>query len=231
MLLQTISEDQLYEVLSVLKRRYEQLFLWGKYISEQQRVKEKAKKDELLRKFKLNDLGDCKRCKLCQTRKNLVFGEGNPAARLMFIGEAPGKEEDEQGKPFVGRAGVLLTKLIEGLGLKRQDIYIANIIKCRPPSNRNPELNEIQSCKPFLLQQIKIIDPKVIVLLGSCSLKSLLGEDKQISKVRGRQFSIHGRMYIPTYHPAYILRNPLIIDLVKEDFRNTMFALRKVQEC
>ncbi len=155
------------------------------------------------------DMGDCRRCKLVGGRKTIVFGQGNPNARLMFVGEAPGADEDEQGLAFVGRAGQLLTDIIEkGMKLRRQDVFIANIIKCRPPQNRNPEPDEILACHGFLEQQIDAIHPKVIVALGKFSAQWLLKTAEPISRLRGRLGEYRGIRVMPTYHPAYLLRNP-----------------------
>ncbi len=154
------------------------------------------------------ELGDCKRCKLHRTRRTIVFGEGNAKATLMFIGEGPGYDEDVQGRPFVGKAGQLLTKIIESINLRREDVYIANIVKCRPPQNRNPEPDEIQSCNPFLMQQIRVIQPKIICALGTFAAQTLLKTDRKISDLRGKSFDLEGITVIPTYHPAFLLRNP-----------------------
>jgi DNA polymerase len=155
------------------------------------------------------DLGDCVRCKLHTLgRKQIVFGSGNPHADLMFVGEAPGADEDEQGVPFIGRAGQLLTKIIEAIGLTRDDVYIANVIKCRPPSNRNPEPDEIAECEPFLVRQIESIQPKVIVALGTFAAHALLKTDAPISRLRGTFHDYHGARLLPTFHPAYLLRSP-----------------------
>jgi uracil-DNA glycosylase len=154
------------------------------------------------------DIGDCTRCKLHTTRQTIVFGSGNPEAQLMFVGEAPGADEDEQGLPFVGRAGQLLTKIIEAIDLKRDDVYIANVIKCRPPANRNPEPDEIATCEPFLFQQIDSIKPRVIVALGTHAAHTLLKTDAPISRIRGKQHDFRGAILIPTFHPAYLLRSP-----------------------
>ena len=162
----------------------------------------------------LNDLrahiGDCTRCKLHGLgRRQIVFGVGNPKADLMFVGEAPGADEDIQGEPFVGRAGQLLTKIIGAIGLQRSDVYIANILKCRPPGNRNPEPDEVVTCEPFLTRQIDIIHPKVIVALGSFAAKALLRSDAPISRIRGHVFDFRGgAKLIPTFHPAFLLRSP-----------------------
>ena len=166
------------------------------------------------------DIGDCVRCKLhTQGRKQIVFGVGNPNADLMFVGEAPGADEDEQGIPFVGRAGQLLTKIIEAIDLKRDEVYIANVIKCRPPGNRNPEQDEVETCEPFLFQQIDIIKPKVIVALGTFAARALLRTLDPISRLRGRIFDYRGAKLIPTFHPAYLLRNPSSKREVWEDMK------------
>jgi uracil-DNA glycosylase family 4 len=151
----------------------------------------------------------CMRCKLCTLgRKQVVYGVGNPSAELMFVGEAPGADEDDQGIPFVGRAGQLLTKIIEAIEIRRDDVYIANVIKCRPPGNRNPEPDEVAVCEPFLFQQIDLIKPKVIVALGKFAAQSLLRTDTPITKLRGRVHAFRGAQLIPTFHPAYLLRSP-----------------------
>ena len=154
------------------------------------------------------ELGDCQRCKLHRTRRTIVFGEGNEKATLMFIGEGPGYDEDVQGRPFVGKAGQLLTKIIQSINLSRDEVYIANIIKCRPPQNRNPEPDEIQSCSPFLMKQIRVIQPKIICALGTFSAQTLLKTDAKISVLRGKIYDLEGIKVIPTYHPAFLLRNP-----------------------
>jgi uracil-DNA glycosylase family 4 len=154
-------------------------------------------------------IGDCKRCKLSQGRTRLVFGEGFPKARLVFVGEGPGAEEDAAGRPFVGEAGKLLTKIIEnGMGLKREDVYICNVVKCRPPNNREPEAEEVQTCLPFLKQQIAIIKPEVICTLGRIAAQSLLGREFKVTQERGNWFSFMETPLMATFHPAYILRNP-----------------------
>jgi len=167
------------------------------------KVKDKA---EALEKLKAKVL-KCKKCDLYKSRTNVVLGEGSPNAELMFVGEAPGKDEDLQGKPFVGRAGKLLGKIIEAMGLKREDVYIANILKDRPPDNRNPQEDEIKACIPYLKEQIKIIEPKVICALGTFAAQRLLGEETTISKLRGKFYVYEGIKLMPTYHPAYLLRN------------------------
>lgn len=166
------------------------------------------------------DIGDCTRCKLHRFgRRQIVFGVGNPSADLMFVGEAPGHDEDVQGIPFVGRAGQLLTKIIEAIDLKREDVYIANVIKCRPPENRNPEQDEVETCEPFLFQQIDIIKPKVIVALGTFAARALLRTLDPISRLRGRVYDYRGAKLIPTFHPAYLLRNPSSKREVWEDMK------------
>jgi DNA polymerase len=166
------------------------------------------------------DIGDCTRCKLHTLgRQQIVFGVGNPHAELMFVGEAPGADEDVQGIPFVGRAGQLLTKIIEAIDLSRDDVYIANVIKCRPPGNRNPEPDEIATCEPFLFQQIDVIKPKVIVTLGKFAAQTLLRTEEPISRIRGRIFDYRGAKLIPTFHPAYLLRNPTSKREVWEDMK------------
>jgi uracil-DNA glycosylase family 4 len=167
------------------------------------------------------DIGpECSRCKLHTLgRKQIVFGVGNPDADLMFVGEAPGADEDIKGEPFVGRAGQLLTKIIEAIGLKREDVYIANVIKCRPPGNRNPEPDEVDTCEPFLFQQIDAIKPKVVVALGSFAARALLRTVDPISKLRGRVYEYRGAKLIPTFHPAYLLRNPSSKKEVWEDMK------------
>ena len=173
------------------------------------------------------DIGpDCSRCKLHRLgRKQVVFGVGNPNADLMFVGEAPGADEDIQGEPFVGRAGQLLTKIIEAIGLNREDVYIANVIKCRPPQNRNPEPDEVEQCEPFLFRQIDVIKPKVVVALGKFAAQSLLKTDAPITRIRGREFSYRDAVLIPTYHPAYLLRNPSAKRDVWEDMKRVRAIL------
>jgi uracil-DNA glycosylase family 4 len=170
-------------------------------------------------------IGDCTRCRLHQGRTHLVFGVGNPKAQLMFVGEAPGADEDASGVPFVGRAGQLLTKMIEAMGLTRSDIYIANIIKCRPPGNRPPEPDEILECIPFLKQQIETINPKVIVGLGKFAAQTLLQTEIPITKLRGEFHDYGSAKLMPTYHPAYLLRNPNMKKAVWEDLQKVMKVL------
>jgi uracil-DNA glycosylase len=167
-----------------------------------------------------DDIGDCTRCKLHRLgRRQIVFGVGNPRADLMFVGEAPGADEDVQGIPFVGRAGQLLTRIIESIGLKREDVYIANVIKCRPPQNRNPEQDEVDTCEPFLFRQIDVMKPRVIVALGTFAARALLRTLDPISRLRGRVYDYRGAQLIPTFHPAYLLRNPASKREVWEDMK------------
>jgi DNA polymerase len=154
------------------------------------------------------DIGDCTRCKLHKGRKNIVFGVGNANAELMFIGEGPGADEDEQGEPFVGRAGQLLNNMISAMGLRREEVYIANVVKCRPPNNRQPERDECETCMPFLLRQIEIIQPKIIVALGATAAKNLLNLNDSMSNLRGKLYDFRGTKLVVTYHPAFLLRDP-----------------------
>lgn len=175
------------------------------------------------------DLGDCRRCKLAPGRTNIVFGSGNPRAELMFVGEAPGADEDEQGLPFVGRAGQLLTRIIEAIEMSREDVYICNILKCRPPGNRNPESDEIASCEPFLLRQIAAIRPKVVCALGSFGAQTLLRTKEPISRLRGQFIDYRGARLMATFHPAYLLRNPGEKRKVWEDVQKIRDYLRSLR--
>ena len=168
------------------------------------------------------DLGDCRRCKLSDTRNNIVFGGGNQNAKLVFVGEGPGFEEDKQGVPFVGAAGELLTRIIQAINLTRENVYICNIIKCRPPGNRNPAPDEIEACLPFLQRQLKAIKPDYICTLGAFASRALLKTDKPISRLRGRFHDYMGIKLMPTYHPAYLLRNPEKKRDVWEDMKKLM---------
>lgn len=170
-----------------------------------------------------SSMADCALCPLGKTRKNLVFGVGDPEARIVFVGEAPGADEDEQGLPFVGRAGQLLTDIIvKGMKLQRQDVYICNILKCRPPGNRNPQSDEIVQCEPFLKKQLHIISPEIICALGTFAAKTLLNTEVPISALRGRFHSYEGIKLMPTYHPAYLLRNPSAKKQVWDDIQMIM---------
>jgi len=165
------------------------------------------------------EMGDCRRCKLHRTRRTIVFGEGNKKAKLMLIGEGPGYDEDVQGRPFVGKAGQLLTKILQSIHLQREEVYIANIIKCRPPGNRNPEPDEIQNCFPFLLKQINTIQPKIICALGTFAAQTLLKTNTKITMLRGKVYDLTGIKLIPTFHPAFLLRNPERKKEVWEDMK------------
>ena len=173
------------------------------------------------------ELGECTRCELAGGRTKLVFGVGDAAAELVFVGEGPGEDEDLQGEPFVGRAGQLLTKMIEAMGFRRDEIYIANVVKCRPPGNRNPEPAEIEACEPFLRAQLAAIRPKVVVALGKFAAQTLLREASPISKLRGRWFSYEGVRLMPTFHPAYLLRSPGEKGKAWEDLQLVMTELGK----
>ncbi|MBI3819656.1 MAG: uracil-DNA glycosylase [Planctomycetes bacterium] len=180
-------------------------------VSERGEFKRSAKDKALALEAIAKKVSNCRLCRLCEGRTNAVPGEGSATARVMFIGEGPGATEDELGRPFVGRAGQLLTKIIEsGMGLKREDVFIANIVKCRPPENRDPQPDEVAACLPYLNKQIEVIDPEVIIPLGRHSMREFagVGEKDTISRVRGKVYPVHGRSVIPTFHPAYLLRNP-----------------------
>jgi len=172
------------------------------------------------------ELGECTRCKLHKTRTNIVFGVGSPEARLMFVGEAPGEDEDLQGYPFVGKAGQLLTKMIEAMGLRREDVYICNTVKCRPPNNRNPEPDELLACEPFLKGQLGAVKPEAIVTLGKFAAQALLREQTPITRLRGQWREYEGIPVMPTFHPAYLLRSPAEKGKVWEDLKQVMKRLR-----
>lgn len=171
------------------------------------------------------DIGECTRCKLHKARHTIVFADGNPKADLVFVGEGPGADEDAQGLPFVGRAGKLLNQMIEAMGLERKDVYICNVVKCRPPENRLPERDEIATCSPFLLRQLDVVNPKVIVCLGACSAQTLLETNRGISQFRGQWLDFRGRKLMATYHPAYLLRNPAAKGEVWKDLQKVMAEL------
>ena len=172
------------------------------------------------------ELGDCTRCRLCETRKSIVFGEGNPRARLVFVGEGPGRDEDIQGRPFVGRAGQLLTKIIRAMKLERKDVYICNVVKCRPPGNRNPQPDEVASCEPFLMKQIESINPEVIVSLGSVATGLMLKlKNFKMGQLRGTFHQYGDSKLMITYHPAALLRNPSLKKPVWEDMKLVMREL------
>ncbi|MBI3179768.1 MAG: uracil-DNA glycosylase [Deltaproteobacteria bacterium] len=171
------------------------------------------------------ELGECTRCKLAKHRTHIVFGVGNPEARLMFVGEGPGRDEDLQGEPFVGAAGQLLDRMIRAMGLERKDVYIANIVKCRPPKNRDPEPDEISTCQPFLIKQIQAVRPRVMVTLGRVAAQVLLQEGTPITRLRGQWREVLGIRVMPTYHPAYLLRNPQEKKPVWLDLKAVMLEL------
>jgi uracil-DNA glycosylase len=164
------------------------------------------------------DLGDCQRCKLAGGRKHIVFGQGNPHAELVFVGEGPGADEDEQGLPFVGRAGQLLNRMLQSVGIRREDAYICNVVKCRPPGNRTPERDEVEACSPFLFRQIESIRPRLVCCLGAPAVKTVLGLKDGILKLRGRFYDFGGAKALATVHPAYVLRNPREEKILREDF-------------
>lgn len=189
-------------------------------------VKETDQRLELSLESVREELGDCKRCKLHKTRTNIVFGVGNPNASLVFVGEGPGEDEDLQAEPFVGRAGQLLTKIIKAMGLNREDVYICNVVKCRPPENRNPEPDEIAACRPFMEKQIDAIRPKVIVALGTHATQTLLNTDKKITALRGKFHCYRDSIQLmPTFHPSYLLRNDSKKKEVWEDMKTVLKAL------
>jgi uracil-DNA glycosylase len=171
------------------------------------------------------DLGECTRCPLCRARTRIVFGEGDPQAQLVFVGEGPGFDEDRSGRPFVGAAGQLLTKIITAMGLDRERVYICNIVKCRPPNNRNPEPDEIRQCLPFLKRQLRAIHPRVVCALGNVAARTLLETDTPISRLRGRFHAVMDIPLMPTYHPAFLLRNPDKKRDVWDDVRQIMNRL------
>ncbi|UCE58307.1 MAG: uracil-DNA glycosylase [Phycisphaerales bacterium] len=194
----------------------------------------KAEKAEKLRELDETWVKGCRECKLCETRTQTVFGQGDPAARIVFVGEAPGSEEDKQGLAFVGRAGQLLTRMIIAMGLSREDVFICNVLKCRPPQNRDPSADEILSCNPYLSEQLAIIQPQVLVALGAPAAKTLLGTAQSIGKLRGHfhEYCVTGDdggevviPVMPTYHPAYLLRNPAEKRKVWEDLQTVMKRL------
>ena len=171
----------------------------------------------------------CRACPLHRTRRNPVLGEGNPRAILVFVGEAPGAEEDQQGRPFVGKAGELLTRIIKAMGLEREEVYITNVLKCRPPNNRNPRPEEIRACLPFLLRQMEIIKPKLICTLGTFAAQTLLGTQERITSLRGRFHQWRGIKVMPTFHPAFLLRNPAYKRLAWEDVKKIMAEYRRIK--
>ncbi len=176
------------------------------------------------------ELEGCRRCSLCQGRKNIVFGVGSPHARLVFVGEAPGREEDEKGEPFVGEAGRLLDRILFAMGMRREDVYICNVEKCRPPGNRDPKPEEIEACEPYLKRQLAVIRPQVIVALGKFAAQTLLRDQSPISRLRGTWREYQGIALMPTFHPAYLLRNPMGKREVWEDMKTVLHRLREGEE-
>lgn len=176
------------------------------------------------------EIGNCRRCRLCEKRKNIVFGTGNPGADVVFVGEAPGSQEDQEGKPFVGRAGKLLTEIItKGMKMRRDDVYIVNVVKCRPPDNRNPEPDEIERCEPFLVRQLRAINPKIVIALGKFATQTLLKDSTPISRLRGRWHTYQGIKLMPTFHPAYLLRNPKEKRLVWADIKAVLREIGRLE--
>ena len=176
------------------------------------------------------ELSGCQRCRLCEHRTNVVPGEGNPNARLMFIGEGPGQEEDRQGRPFVGRSGELLTRMIHAIGIERSEVYICNVVKCRPPQNRNPEPDEAEACLNYLRAQVALVRPKVIVLLGKVACRYTLGEEIFITRDHGRWFERKGTWFIPTFHPSALLRDPTKKRDAWDDFQKVRAKLKEISE-
>ena len=238
------ANDELLEVIELAKKFLEQekqrglqqisvsRETWGELEAAVERANLAAKKkdpraalDEISKQA-----GNCTRCSLSRTRTNVVVGEGNPEAKLMFIGEAPGADEDEQGLPFVGRAGQLLTRIIEAIKLKRSEVYICNILKCRPPENRNPETDEIAACEPFLFRQIASVKPRVICALGTFGAQTLLRTREPISRLRGYFMEYRGAKLLATFHPAYLLRNPNEKRRVWEDMKKIRAYLQSLRE-
>ena len=195
---------------------------WKKPLSTKNEIKNISTNNEEQLKKVSQEIANCQLCQLAKKRQNLVFGDGNPNAQIVFVGEAPGADEDQQGLPFVGRAGQLLTKIIEAMGIQRKDVYICNILKCRPPGNRNPLPEEISLCEPFLKKQLQAISPKVICAMGTFAAHTLLKTDVPISLLRGRFHTYDGIKLMPTYHPAYLLRSPSAKKPVWEDVQKIM---------
>jgi len=232
------SHDQIQkELLSLVKTvkgqvlNAENLYVevdWKKPMPAQKKNKPVTRNHEEQLSSLGKEVAGCTRCSLAKTRKNIVFGDGNAKARIVFVGEAPGADEDEQGVPFVGRAGQLLTNIIKAMGLERKDVYICNILKCRPPGNRNPLPDEIRLCEPFLKQQLQLISPQIICALGSFAAKTLLKTETPITALRGRFQMYEGIKLMPTYHPAYLLRNPSAKKQVWEDVQ---LIMKEIELC
>ncbi len=213
-------------VVGAVQRQMEGLRLWG--VTDLPRGAEQRVGQRITALRRLDqEVKACTRCPLFRTRTHHVLGEGRPDAELVFVGEAPGREEDLQGRPFIGAAGQLLTKMIEAMGLRREDVYICNVLKDRPPGNRTPLPEEVEACLPFLMQQLAIIQPKVICALGSVAAKALLGAKVSIMRIRGQPHEFGGIPLIPTYHPAYLLRNPPAKRLVWQDLKKVKHILEQ----
>ena len=221
-----VKKSEMVDLLSGTAVRYAAEAADPHYHADRKTVEHISDKDDALEELR-REIGDCARCKLSRGRTNIVFGEGDADADIMFIGEGPGRDEDVQARPFVGEAGKLLTNLIMKLGLKREDVYIANIVKCRPPQNRNPEADEITACRSFIEGQIAIINPRVIVCLGKIAAHALLGIKTPISRLRGIFFDYNNIPVMPTFHPAYLLRNKKDKWLTWEDMQKVLEKLKE----
>ncbi len=225
---QAMTGDEILEVIAAVKGQvafHQWLGIRG--YSEEKLYEARMRTDKILQKIR-DELGDCKRCRLSETRTHLVFGQGNPEADLVFIGEAPGQEEDAAGVPFVGAAGRILTDIIvKGMKLSRKDVYISNVVKCRPPGNRDPLPEEISICEPFLRKQLQAIRPRVIVALGKFAAQTLLKSETPISRLRGNFYEYDGIPLMPTFHPGYLLRNPGGKKLVWEDIKKVIQLMEK----
>ncbi len=226
-------KEELKEIIADLKKTvhfYKEIGLESFPLSKKSLSGDQLMEEAVLERIKTLDelkryIEGCTRCKLYQKRQNIVFGEGNPEADLVFVGEAPGREEDREGRPFVGEAGRLLTRIIRAMGLERNQVYICNVVKCRPPRNRDPQEDEIKACFPFLKTQLKLIRPKVICTLGRISSQALIGKSFKISQNRGNWYTYNDIPVMPTFHPAYLLRNPSAKKLVWEDMKKIMERL------
>jgi len=216
--------QEIINTIGLIKKRLEfEQYFSSDYISLKPETQDKSEAAERL----LKQVKDCRMCPLCETRKNVVFGDGSLDAKIMFVGEAPGRDEDLAGKPFVGAAGQLLTKIIKAMGFERREVYISNVLRCRPPGNRNPNPEEVACCRPYLLKLIDIIKPKVICPLGKFAAQSLLEVTLPISRLRGNFYEFNDIKVMPTFHPAYLLRNPQDKKLVWEDMKKILKVLKK----
>jgi len=216
--------QEIINTIGLIKKRLEfEQYFSSDYISLKPETQDKSEAAERL----LKQVKDCRMCSLCETRKNVVFGDGSLDAKIMFVGEAPGRDEDLAGKPFVGAAGQLLTKIIKAMGFERREVYISNVLRCRPPGNRNPNPEEVACCRPYLLKLIDIIKPKVICPLGKFAAQSLLEVTLPISRLRGNFYEFNDIKVMPTFHPAYLLRNPQDKKLVWEDMKKILKVLKK----